>query len=155
MSNENELSPKSGSPDTRFAEKLKREATANRPPFSAELHDRIMTAIVASGRLHGAEPLVTLAQKGGVFKRAIQWSAITAAIVIGIIATDQFRPGGETPPNVVVPIHGSDHVAVVQPTRGEVSFDDLDHTAGIALRLVVDQLPIEVPADEWGLPTVN
>jgi hypothetical protein len=153
MSNENEQSRKSDSPDGHFAEQLKRQAAADRPSFCVDLHDRVMANIVASGRLHAAKPLVTLVKKGSLRRRAIQWPAIAAAMLIAIIAIDQFRRGGGNS-TIGVPPHPD--VAQVQPsTRTEVSFDDLDHTAGIALRLVVDQLPIEVPADDWGLPKVN
>jgi hypothetical protein len=151
----NEQSPKTDSPDRRLGDQLKREALADRPEFSSGLHDRIMTEIVARGNSPAIDDLLSLARKRKPLLRAIQLAAIAAAILIAIFAIDELRRGGDTS-DVVPRIVAPGNVATVNPPpRAELSFDDLDHTAGIALRLVVDQLPIEVPADDWGLPAVN
>jgi hypothetical protein len=151
----NEESQETNSPERRLAEQLKREALADRPAFSAGLHDRIMTGIVARGNVPAVDELLPLGRKRKPLLRAIQWAGIAAAILIAIFAIDQFPRSSNMPksePRVV----GPPIVPTVNPPpHAEVSFDDLDHTAGIALRLVVDQLPIEVPADDWGLPAIN
>ena len=33
------------------------------------------------------------------------------------------------------------------------SLDDLNRGAGLAVKLVVDRLPMDVPTDDWGLPS--
>lgn len=151
-----ELSQKADSPERRLAEQLKRDALADRPAFSAGLHDRVMSGIVARGGSPAVEELLSVAWKRNPLRRAIQYVTIATAILIAIFAVDRFRRGGDNAQDVTPPRVGPGSVATISPHRpAELSFEDLDHTAGIALRLVVDQLPIEVPADDWGLPTIN
>lgn len=144
------------SPERRLAEQLKRDALADRPAFSAGLNDRVMAGIVARGNSPSFEELRPLTRKRNPLRRAIPWAAIAAAILVAIFAIDRFRRGGDKAQDVTPPDVGPGSVATISPhCPAELSFDDLDRTAGIALRLVVDQLPIEVPADYWGLPTIN
>ncbi len=35
------------------------------------------------------------------------------------------------------------------------SLDDLNRGAGLAVKLVVDRLPLDVPTDDWGLPSAE
>ncbi len=151
-----EQTQNSDSPVRRLAERLKREGLTDRPAFSAGLHDRVMAGIVARDNSPALEELLSVARKRNPLRRAIQWATIAAAILIGLFAIDQFRRSGDRPHEVAPRDDGLGGIAIVSPhPRSELSFDDLDHTAGIALRLVVDQLPIEIPADEWGLPAIN
>jgi hypothetical protein len=151
----NEQSQNSDSLDSRLADQLKREALADRPAFSAGLHDRMMAAIVASDLAPAAEPLPAVTPKRSLWRGSIPWAVVAAAILIAIFAIEQFRRSGGDPGNMVPHDRATDQVAQVIPHVGELTMDDLDRTAGVALRFVVDQLPIDVPADDWGLPAVN
>ncbi|HEY2146503.1 MAG TPA: hypothetical protein VGH32_01110 [Pirellulales bacterium] len=143
-------SKKADSPERRLAEQLKRDALADRPTFSAGLHNRVMAGIVARDNSPTLGELLSVARKRNPLRRAIQWATIAAVILIGLFAIDQFRRRGDRVQEVTPRDEGLGGIAIVSPhPRSELSFDDLDHTAGIALRLVVDQLPIEVPADDW------
>ncbi|HKD38530.1 MAG TPA: hypothetical protein VKB78_17075 [Pirellulales bacterium] len=150
----NEQSQKPHSLDCQFADQFKREARAERPAFSPTLHNRVMAAIVASDALPAVNEMLSVGRKRRPLRRAIQWAAIAAAILIAIFAIDQFRRGGNSA-DIVPREHSTAGIVKISPPADELSFDDLNRTAGIALRFMADQLPIDVHADDWGLPALN
>ena len=86
---------------------------------------------------------------------AVKWAAIAAGLFIAAIGIDQMRRGNDSilPPHPTS--HSTDLAATSNSLPADFSFDKFNHNAGLAIRLVVDQLPIDVPADDWGLPAVE
>jgi hypothetical protein len=138
----------------RLADQLKREAFAERPAFSPELHARVMAEISSLGNSIAAnEPFPT---KRSARWAAVKWAAIAAGLLIMAMGINQLR---STSNDSLLPAHPRNHstdlAATSKSLPANFSFDDFNHNAGLAIRLVVDQLPIDVPADDWGLPAVE
>jgi hypothetical protein len=138
----------------RLAEQLKREALAERPAYSPDLHARVMAEISSLGDSIAAnEPLP---KKRNARSAAAKWAAIAAGLLIVAIGINQLRRAGD---DSLLPAHPTNHSTdVATPSKSlptGFSFDDFNHNAGLAIRLVVDQLPIDIPADDWGLPAVE
>jgi hypothetical protein len=145
---------KTASVEGRLAEQLKREAITMRPAYSLDLHARIMTEISSLGNSIGtSEPFST---KRSSRWAAVKWAAIAAGLLIAVLGINQLRHTGD---DSLLPAHPANHSTDVAVTSKSLlasfSFDDFNHDAGLAIRLVVDQLPIDVPADDWGLPAVE
>jgi hypothetical protein len=139
----------SSSPDSKFAETLKLEAFAERPAFSDALHARIMQAVEAP---HSTATIVRAAKPHWP---AARWVAIAAGLLVAALGVMQL--GGSSDNRLLPNPHAKapDHVAVKEPAGDALSLDDLDHGAAVAVGLVVDQLPIEVPAVDWGSALVD
>jgi hypothetical protein len=146
----NEDSRQSDSSQCRLSARLKTEALAERPAFSDMLHARIMHAIDAPGG-----PVTTIARDVRSPWSAARWIAIAAGLLIAALGIMQLGGPGSLP----VPSNPSSNVpngiAVTKPTGDTISLDDLDHGAVAAVRLVVDQLPIEVPTVDWGSALID
>jgi hypothetical protein len=135
--------------EQRLGEQLRREALAERPSFAPDLHARVMSAIAEKG---DSSVLATLPTVQSLRRLVIRWSAIAAGLaVVAFGASQLHRSGG--PPSL--PGNSADKVVRTTSTPSEFTIDDFNHGASVALRLVVDQLPIEVPADDWGLPAIE
>ena len=145
---------KTASVEGRLAEQLKREALAERPPYSTELQARVMTEISSLGSsILASEPLL---KQRSARRAAVKWAAIAAGLLIAAIGINQLRRAGDDSLSPAHPANQSADVAVTSKSHpAGFSFDDFNHNAGLAIRLVVDQLPIDVPADDWGLPAVE
>jgi hypothetical protein len=147
----------SSNPDSRhvLSERLKREALADRPPFSEILHRRIMDAVEAPIADRAAEPELP-AEPRGTRRTSASWAAIAAGLLIAALGIAQFGGPANDASHPDQLGSGADHPAVATTFPGErFSLDDLNHGAGVAMRLVFDQLPIDLPMDEWGLPSVD
>jgi hypothetical protein len=145
----NEHANPSASPGGAFAERLKLEALAERPAFSDALHARIMQAVEAP---HSASPSLRDRERRW---SAARWVAIAAGLLVAALGVMQLGGSGDNrmPPNPFA--KAPDRVAVKEPAGDTLSLDDLDHGAAVAVGLVVDQLPIEVPAVDWGSALVD
>ncbi len=125
-----------------------------RPAYSPDLHARVMAEIASLGNSIAAnEPLPKQRRARWA---TVKWSAIAAGLLIAAIGINQSR---RTSDDSLPPAHPSnrsrDLAAISKPLPPDFSFDKFNHNAGLAIRLVVDQLPIDVPADDWGLPAVE
>ncbi len=146
-----------GPADRQLAERLTRDARVGEHPFSEALHVRIVTATVEC-----KSPVVGESSRTAGKRRpgTIAWLAIAASLLVLLAGGWRLLRGPE-------PVGSLDRSAarqlVIQNRFGhpdgassdDYSLDDLNHSAGLALRLVVDQLPMDVSADEWGLPRVQ
>jgi hypothetical protein len=139
--------------ERQLAERLRGDADHLEQPFSESLHARIMSATIA------AEPSVSIKrpEKTGSSRRrpALWWTALAAGLLI--VALGAWRLEQTTWPSGGQR-SSTEAALIVQHDAGSsdaYSLDDLNHGAGLALRLVVDQLPMDVPADDWGLPSVH
>jgi hypothetical protein len=138
----NELSNPSVSTEGQLAARLKLEAVAERPAFSDALHARILRTIETPG----AE---TKIERTRSRRSSASWIAIAAGLLVAALGVMQL--GG--PSNIPVPRNQLDNapngVTVVESAGDTISLDDLDRGTIAAVRLVVDQLPIEVPTVDW------
>lgn len=136
--------------EQRLAEQLRSEALAEQPAFSAGLHARIMAEVAKPSESNVPAPL---SASHSLRRNAIQWAVVAASLAAVALGVSQlFRFEGDLQP---LPRNTSEHVVRSASMPSKYSIDDFNHGAGIALRLVVDQLPIEVPADDWGLPAIE
>jgi hypothetical protein len=139
----NEHSNPSASTEGQLAARLKLEAFAERPAFSDALHARILRAIETPGGQATIERTTSR-------RSSASWIAIAAGLLVAALGVMQL--GG--PSNIPAPLFPRDNapngVAVVESVGDKVSLDDLDRGTVAAVRLVVDQLPIEVPTVDWG-----
>ncbi len=133
-----------------LGEQLKKESLAERPAFSAGLRARVMAEVAAPGDVTVADGK---SRSASFRRKALRWAAIAAGLLASALGIYELRqPGGDPP----LPSNDPSRDLVVVTQGGtKLNFDDLNHGAGIALRLVVDQLPIDVPADDWGLPSIE
>jgi hypothetical protein len=149
----NDHSGQSEPVEGRLVEQLKREAITMRPAYSLDLHARIMTEISSLGNSIASDQFPK--QRSACWA-TIKWAAIAAGLLVAAIGIIQLRRTGD---DSLLPTHPANHstdVAVTSKLQpAGFSFDDFNHNAGLAIRLVVDQLPIDVPADDWGLPAVE
>ena len=146
----NEHSNPSASIEGKLAARLKLEAFAERPAFSDMLHARIMDATEApSGPVTPATGAVRPRRS------AATWIAIAAGLLIAALGIMQLGGPGSIPVPSNLPFNVPSGIAVTKPTGDTISLDDLDHGAVAAVRLVVDQLPIEVPTVDWGSAFVD
>ncbi len=83
-------------------------------------------------------------------RSAASWIAVAAGLLIAALGIMQLGGSGSIPVPSNLPFNVPSGVAVTKPTGDTISLDDLDHGTVAAVRLVVDQLPIEVPAVDWG-----
>jgi hypothetical protein len=150
----NEHFNKTDSDERRLGEQLKSEALAERPAFSANLHARVMAAVsLPDNSAAASEPL---RRQRTIRRIAIKWAAIAAGLLIAALGINQLRhTDNNSLPPPAPSNHSTDLVVTSKSPPANFSFDDLNHSAGVAIRLVVDQLPIDVPADDWGLPSVE
>jgi hypothetical protein len=134
-------------------QRLNSEALAARPLFSEDLHVRVMTAIAAP---HDAEAdLVTPPIQHRSRRKMALWAAIAASMLIAVPLVAQFWTARDNSARTGQPTNGPGGLAVDNPAHVNISLDDINRNATLAFRLMVDQLPIEVPADEWELTSVN
>jgi hypothetical protein len=144
-----EHSHRSTSIESKLAERLTAEAFVERPAFSDTLHARMMQAIAVP-------------QSPATFKRgdksgwsATRWIAIAAGLLFAALGVMQLGGSNDARLQGNPPGPTTNRVAVVEAAGNRLSLDDLDHGAAIAVQLVVDQLPIEVPAVDWGAALVD
>jgi hypothetical protein len=145
-----EHSHPSDSSQCRLAVRLKAEALAERPAFSETFHARIMGAIEAPSD-PGTPTTVAVRPR----RSAASLIAIAAGLLIAALGIMQLGGSGSIPVPSNLPFNVPSGVAVTRPTGDTISLDDLDHGAVAAVRLVVDQLPIEVPTVDWGSALVD
>lgn len=143
--------------EERLAARLKLEAQATRPAFSEALHARICQA------LDDSEPPVP--------RRRLRWRwrdhwalvAIAATLLVGVslaVWWSRKGPGPTEVPSEVAVAAGPDMITgptvraaedvgmLVDSTFSEGQWAYLDHDAQVAVRLLMDQLPLDVESME-------
>lgn len=142
--------------ERRLARQLKQDAALEAPQFSHALHERVMSAVRA------ADGDTRESRRADRFTPR-RWWRYSAAAAILLAALGLWRvaawtagPGvnalTEQRETVVSPVVANGATA---SRSADVSIEELNHGAAVALRLVVDRAPIELPADDWGLPKVE
>jgi hypothetical protein len=139
----NEDSNPSASMEGKLAERLNVEALAERPKFSDALHGRILRAIETPGGQATIERTTSR-------RSSASWIAIAAGLLVAGLGVMQLGGPSNIPTPRIPPDYAPNGVAVIESVGNTVSLDDLDRGTVAAVRLVVDQLPIEVPAVDWG-----
>jgi hypothetical protein len=146
--------------DRQLAEQFQTDAERCRPAFSEALHRRTMVAVRA-------------AEKGelppSIADRRRHWLRVAAAVAASllILAAGVWRLSGRrspaAPADQQIAAGGTGQrsrpvLAVTAPATSAVqnySLDDLNRGAGLAVKLVVDRLPLDVPTEDWGLPSTE
>jgi hypothetical protein len=134
------------STEGKLAGRLKAEARFDRPAFSDALQERIMRSVAAPITSAPHTP-ATIGRYAASRWSVARWVTIAAGLLIAALGDTRLQQNPRTP--------ASSGVATAQPVGDQVTLDDLDHGAAAAVQLVVDQLPIEVPAVDWGAALVD
>jgi len=146
---------------------LKRDAQADRPSFSPDLHKRIRRAVGAAGRptprqpapdwfrRNGLPAVVAAACLAGVWVMAWRVSLrpgddINAPTVAGKTEPIEIAPGphdepGPEPPRLDVPeVAVQKGILLVDNSLTTRQWAYLDHDARVATKLLIDQFPIHL-----------
>jgi hypothetical protein len=162
-----------------LARQLRDAARREQPQFSESLHQRIMQAVRPTAAERFVAPRAESrsgAPRRRSYRKSAAWltaAAVTvlAAVIAGrrLVGPDkqngsQPLQSGITQSVAVQPTPSSKQTvdgapsqsADVQPNEivsltANYTFDDLTRDAQATAHLLVDQLPFETPADEWGL----
>ncbi len=137
-----------------LARQLRDAARRDRPDFSESLHERIIQSV---------RPRVAIAKPRRYWPTAARLGAAAAVVVIAVAArslVDSAKLAGEnkTPVAVATSVgsssptgNGSSAVPNSNSLAANYTLDDLSRDAKATAHLLVDQLPFETPADDWGL----
>jgi hypothetical protein len=139
--------------ERKLADRCQADADINRPAFSEALHGRIMTAVRAEKH---ELPAPSCRESRRVVRVA---AAIAASLLVVAALAWQIASRTETAPAVqqVATVAAPQSPTAIAPAPAtalvqDYSLDDLNRGAGLAMKLVIDRLPIDVPTEDWGLP---
>jgi len=150
-----------------LARQLRDAARREAPAFSESLHQRIMQAVQpTAAELSVAPPTDSrniISRRRSSWRTTAWLTAAAAAIFAMVIAARQFAGlgshiGSQPAPIQAVVVVPSKSIEAVSGGTGtddvasqNYTLDDLTRDAQATAHLLVDQLPFETPADEWGL----
>jgi hypothetical protein len=143
--------------ERRFADQCRADAERCRPAFSEALHRRIMVAVRAADK----DELPRITDRRRPWFRVA--AAMAASLLILAAGAWQFsrRQSSPAPADHQIAALTAPSAAAVVPTTSvtatvqNYSLDDLNRGAGLAMKLVIDRLPLDVPTDDWGLPSAD